>query len=244
MSGDRALAMDCSPVAIKQAGNVLLLEETQSDVVPLGDRFRALRETYTLPLPELKAAALGSAPFVLPTRPISVGQFWTFGRASDDTPSLAAVAVQAHLLVDYEAFISLIEAARPGSTADWPRTRAAVQQRRELELTMKAIRRAFQTDGDLRAAAESELAGSSYAAPTARAMQVLLDLYAGARQPLRELLRTGSQRPDAALRSRARRVGRFRHRREDGLRRPVRAAAGRAAGRFHLGRSRRTPAGT
>jgi adenylate cyclase len=165
---------------MKQAGNVLLLEETQSDVVPLGDRFRALRETYTLPLPELKAAALGSAPFVLPTRPISVGQFWTFGRATDDTPSLAAVAVQAHLLVEYEAFISLIEAARPGSTADWPRTRAAVQQRRELELTMKAIRRAFQTDGDLRAAAESELAGSSYGAPTARAVQVLLDLYAGA----------------------------------------------------------------
>ena len=34
----------------------------------------------TPPLPALKAAALGSAPFVLPTVPVRVGQFWTFDR--------------------------------------------------------------------------------------------------------------------------------------------------------------------
>jgi adenylate cyclase len=166
--------------AIERAGNVVLVEETRSEVVPLGGGLQGLRETYTPPLPELEAAALGSAPFVLPTRPISVGQFWTFGRASDDRPALAVVAVQAHLLLHYEDFVGLVEGARPGTTADWPQTQAAVQERRKLELTMTAIRRAFLADGKLRAAAQRELERGSYSATVARSLQVLLDLYAGA----------------------------------------------------------------
>jgi len=166
--------------AIDRAGNVLLLEQTESDVVPLGGGLEAWRETHTPPLPELKAAALGSAPFVLPTRPISVGQFWTFGRASDDTPSLAALAVQAHLLTQYEDFVELVAAARPGATAGWPQTLAAVQQRRELEMTMTTIRRSFQAGGELRSAVASELERRTYAPEVTRALHVLLDLYAGA----------------------------------------------------------------
>ena len=165
--------------AIEQAGNVVLLEWTESDVVPLGRNAEAWVETRKPPLPELKAAALGSAPFVLPTVPIRVGQFWTFGRASDDTASLPAVAVQAHLLPFYDDFLRLLERVQPGVTASWPQTRAAVQERRDLEITMTAIRRAFQRNDGLGRAALRELERGDYPASGRSALEVLVDLYAG-----------------------------------------------------------------
>ena len=70
-------------------------------------------------------AALGTAPFVLPTVPTTVGQFWTFGRGSDDLPSLPALALQAHLLPHYEAFTALVERARPGVVEGYGRWECA-----------------------------------------------------------------------------------------------------------------------
>ena len=172
--GDRLLA-----TAIERAGNVVLLEWTGSDVVALGSGSEGWVEKRTLPLPELKEAALGSAPFVLPTVPVVVGQSWTFGRASDDMPSLPVVVLQAHLLPYYDAFVSLVERARPGTTIGWPQTFAAVREQRELEVTVATIRRAFQNDADLRAAAERELARGGHAPAAAAALEVLIDVYAG-----------------------------------------------------------------
>jgi len=172
--GDAAFA-----AAIQRAGNVVLLEWTENDVTPIGGSSEAWVETRVPPLPELKAPALGSGPFVLPTVPFEVGQFWTFGRASDDIPSLPAVALQAHLLPHYEEFVRLVERARPGATMRWPQTRAAVQANRELEVTMTMIRRTFQDDEGLDAAVKRELEGASYAVTVNSALEVLLDLYAG-----------------------------------------------------------------
>lgn len=165
--------------SIARAGNVVLLEWTESDVKPLGGRSEAWVERRLPPLPEMKAAALGSGPFVLPTFPFKVGQFWTFGRASDDIPSLPVVALQAHLLPYYEDFVALVELARPGATTFWPHTRAAVEQRGQLEATMTAIRRTFLDDAGLGAAAKRELERANHAAPVGSALGVLLDLYAG-----------------------------------------------------------------
>ncbi len=173
-AGDELLA-----ASIERAGNVVLLEWTDSDVMPLGANAEAWVETRRPPLPELKAAALGSAPFVLPTVPIRVGQFWTFGRASDDTASLPVVALQAHLLPYYEDFLQLLERAQPGVTMPWPQTRAAVQQQRTLESTMMAIRRAFRRNDELSSAARRELERADYSKPAASALRVLIDLYAG-----------------------------------------------------------------
>lgn len=171
--GDAAFA-----ASIRRAGNVVLLDWTESDV-RRGAKSEAWVETRMPPLPEFKAAALGSGPFVLPTVPFRVGQFWTFGRGSDDIPSLPVLALQVHLLPHYEDFVALVERARPRATAPWPQTRAAVAQRGELELTMTEIRRTFQGDAALGTAAERELERANYAVPTRAALEVLLDLYAG-----------------------------------------------------------------
>jgi len=165
--------------SIERAGNVVLLEWTESDTTPVGGGAQAFVETRKPPLPELAAGALGSAPFVLPTVPIEVGQFWTFGRASDDMPGLPAVAVQAHLLPHYDDFVALVERARPGSTAQWPQTRVAVREQGELEATMTAIRRTFQSEAGLGKAAKRELERGDYPAKATTALEVLLDLYAG-----------------------------------------------------------------
>jgi len=172
--GDAAFA-----ASIERAGNVVLLEWTQSDVKQLGGNLQAWVETRVPPLPELKAASLGSAPFVLPTVPVEVDQFWTFGRASDDMPSLPVLALQAHLLPHYDEFVTLVERARPGTTATWPALPAAAEERRDLEVTMTAIRRTFQGDASLGANAKRELERGTYSATARQALEVLLDLYAG-----------------------------------------------------------------
>jgi adenylate cyclase len=164
--------------SIEHAGNVVLLERTESDVRVVENR-EVWLEKRTPPLPELKHAALGSAPFVLPTVPITVGQFWTFGRASDDQPSLPALAAQAHLLPYYEELVRLVEGARPGTTATWPKTIAAVREGRALERLMQDIRRAFAADSGLRAATQRELSHTDLPAEVASAVDVLIDLYAG-----------------------------------------------------------------
>jgi adenylate cyclase len=128
-------------------------------------------------LPNLKAAALGSAPFILPKVPIRVGQFWTFGRAAADWPSLPVVAVQAYLLGSYEAFVTELEHAKPGVSTGWPRTRAAVTAAGNLESIVETIRRAFQNDPELAAGVRSAL--DQMPLQQAAPLRVLLDVYVG-----------------------------------------------------------------
>jgi adenylate cyclase len=164
--------------AIRRAGNVLLFERLETTTIQQGPAAGSQQEQRVLPLNELKAAALGSAPFVLPTVPIRVAQFWTFGRAASDWPSLPVAAVQAYLLPHYEAFLALLERAQPGVTKTWPATREAVVAARELEGLVVSIRNAFQRDPQLATTARALLARAPQTdAP--RALQVLLDLYAG-----------------------------------------------------------------
>jgi adenylate cyclase len=172
--GDRRFAE-----SIARTGNVLLLEWTDEEVVALGEGRNGVSETQRLPLPELKAGALGSAPFVLPSVPVRVSQFWTFGRATTETPALPAVALQAALLPYYEELLAILERAEPGVTSGWPQSEAAIRAERGLELTVRSIRRAFESRPGLADAALEQLDTAALSAKSAAALAVLLDLYAG-----------------------------------------------------------------
>lgn len=175
-SGDRQFAE-----AIERAGNVVLLEDTDdSREVSVGNEAMAQIEVRTPPLAPLKAAALGSAPFILPRVPVRVGQAWTFDRVTDDRPSLPALALQAHLLPHYESFVQLLEEVRPGVTSGWPSAAAAVRQQGSLELTMGTVRRTLQADAGLRTAARAELDRRSARTEASAALLTLLNLYGGA----------------------------------------------------------------
>jgi adenylate cyclase len=158
--------------SIRGAHNVLLFERVEENASPVG-----VTEHRVLPLPDFKAGALGSAPFILPKVPIRVGQFWTFGRAAADWPSLPVVAVQAYLLGSYEAFVTELEHAKPGVSTGWPRTGAAVTAAGNLESLVESIRRAFQSNPELAAGVRSALdrMPRQQAAP----LRALLDVYSG-----------------------------------------------------------------
>ena len=165
--GDRRLAQ-----AIREAHNVLLFERLADEPSAVGTA-----ERRVLPLPELKANALGSAPFILPKVPIRVGQYWTFGRAAADWPSLPVVAIQAYLLGSYQAFVTELEHAKPGVSTGWPRTRAEVVAAGRLELLVETVRRAFQAEPALAAAVRGAL--DRMPPRQATPLRVLLDVYTG-----------------------------------------------------------------
>jgi adenylate cyclase len=162
--------------AIARAGNVVLGEEIVQDAAGAPSAPVGLIEARVLPTEALAGAALGSAPFALPTVPFAVGQFWTFG-PSGDLPSLPAVALQAYLLRHFDEFGALLASARPNLRV--PTSRAALVRAHDLSAGMRALRAAFTSDlglaADLRAALESRRADGASAA-----LEALLDLYSGA----------------------------------------------------------------
>ncbi len=162
--------------AIGAAGNVILVERTQVDSI---EGVAGVVEQRLQPLPQFKARALGSAPFVLPTVPVRVGQFWTFGRASADTASLPVVTLQAHLLPYYGEWLRILEAAAPGTTEGLPPTRADVVAGHSLERLVRSLRRAFVSNTRLAAAAREHLASAALSAEATAALRVLIDVYAG-----------------------------------------------------------------
>jgi adenylate cyclase len=172
-AGDAAFAS-----AIARAGNVVLAQRTETDSVDLGAGSAALVEQRIVPLADFDVAALATAPFVLPRVPVRVGQFWTFGLAAGDAPSLPVVVLQAHLLSSYEHFVDLLEAASPGATAQWPRSLAALDAT-GLEPTMRLIRSTFARDTGLAAAVKARLAAATVSSSTAVSLGALVDLYAG-----------------------------------------------------------------
>lgn len=156
--------------AVRRAGNVLLAERLAERSTVETSGGTALMERRTLPLRELEAAALGTAPFVLPRVPVRVGQFWTFVSDADATPSLPALALQAFLLPRYSDFLALLERARPGVTS-------ALAERytptHDLDETMRMLRAVFENDrrlaADVRALLDEERGE----------LGALVDLYAG-----------------------------------------------------------------
>jgi adenylate cyclase len=165
-AGDDALA-----AAIASAGNVILAERTEADTLALGAGSAALVERRIPPLERFESVALATAPFVLPRVPIRVGQFWTFGLASSDAPSLPAVVLQAHLLQHYDSLARAVEA---GALEDADRGLAA-----GLVPAMRAMRATFARNPALGAAARDRVALEAPAPQAAEALHALIDLYSG-----------------------------------------------------------------
>ncbi len=87
--------------SLQRAGNVILVERVRThvfDLPALAAGVAAVEvERRIPPIEPLRRAAVATAPFVLPAVPVSVRQFWVFGRGPGDTATLPAIAVTAHL---------------------------------------------------------------------------------------------------------------------------------------------------
>ncbi|HUL82450.1 MAG TPA: adenylate/guanylate cyclase domain-containing protein [Gammaproteobacteria bacterium] len=162
--------------SLARAGNVVLAEPIDQRVVGgSGSGVSGLKESRVLPVDPLAAASLGSAPFVLPTVPFAVDQFWTFG-PSGDIPSLPAVALQAFLLRDFDSFRTLLATARP--SVRLPAGRAQLVASHDLGAAMRDLRAEFRADPALAADLRDLLARQSDPDSSVD-LQALIDLYSG-----------------------------------------------------------------
>ncbi len=115
----REQAQDAALVeAVARAGNVILLERLDTDTIDLGGGAAPMqKEARISPIEPLARAALATAPFPLPRVPIKLSQFWVFGRAADDVPTLPAVAVHAYARDVHEELFARLAIARPDADA-------------------------------------------------------------------------------------------------------------------------------
>ncbi len=170
LADDRRLA-----AAIEAAGNVILLERVETSPAGKGSTFTGVIDHRLPVLPEFAAGALAIAPFTLPSVPIRIGQFWTFGRAADDTPSLPVAALQAYLRSASGDLAGLLAGRSPQAEAA---LRAVADSRsREFVKSMRAVRGEFQRDPALATGLAGLLSASD--APSAAAQRALLDVYGG-----------------------------------------------------------------
>ena len=170
--------------AIRDAGNVVLLEKLGIDSVASADR-TMLIEKRDPPIPELRRAALATAPFPLPVVPIKVSQFWVFGPTDPSILTLPAVALHAYALDVHDEFVSLLREVRPGA-ASWLATRQSLHGQGALSNLGSQIRALFASDTSLAKEMRSRLSeagtgpGRFDLSDAERSkLHALIDLYAG-----------------------------------------------------------------
>jgi adenylate cyclase len=165
--------------AVRRAGNVILAERVETEDVGLdGSGLRAVVDIRRQPVAQLKAAALATAPFTLPTVPVRLNQFWTFGRAAGDAPSLPVAALQVFLLPYYDEFAALLGEVRPALREEIAASHAAIGSTGDLGAHMRKIRAEFQRDPELAPALRAVLRASPDD-QRGHALRVLVDLYGG-----------------------------------------------------------------
>lgn len=111
--------------AVGAAGNVVLLERLRIESHVAGPNGRVMQvEQRDPPIPELRRAALATAPFPLPRVPIKVSQFPVYGPTDPNVPTLPAAALLAYSVDLHETLLDLVEALRPGTVSALRRPQA------------------------------------------------------------------------------------------------------------------------
>jgi adenylate cyclase len=122
---DQALA-----AAMRQAGNVVLVDALREETVPLPDKTGGSRKELRIekqipPIPLLEDAAVAHAAFPLP-KASRVNAYWTFKASAGDSPALPVVAFQVYGLRVYEKFLALLQETMPARAVKLPASRDAV----------------------------------------------------------------------------------------------------------------------
>ncbi|HEU4617236.1 MAG TPA: CHASE2 domain-containing protein, partial [Gammaproteobacteria bacterium] len=175
--GDQRLA-----TAIETAGNVVLLERVQSETVDLaraGGSGSAVVEHRVPPIEPLDRAALATGPFTLPVVPIRVGQFWAFGRAGGNTPTLPVAVLHGIAQPALDDLIDLAKSARPNLGAAFESLRHEMHARGGLARAIRGLKDTFRRDDRLGIDVRAAIAARDPAAERRRLLDALVDVYAG-----------------------------------------------------------------
>jgi len=101
-AGDQAFAN-----ALRNAGNVLLFARSDRQLIELGNGTTADRQVLLQPLPPLAAAALGTAPLILPKIPARIDRFFLRHPA---LPDHATLPVRAYMQLHADAVLPAVDA--------------------------------------------------------------------------------------------------------------------------------------
>ncbi len=131
--------------AIRNAKNVVLGEFLRMRILPLKESKGVYAaglnvEELVEPIPLLKDAAAGHAPFPLPKVPAKVSQYWLFKTSAEDIATLPVVAFQLHALSVYPGFTKLLRKVDSALVEKLPKNKAAIIDSKNVETLIRFIR--------------------------------------------------------------------------------------------------------
>ncbi len=147
--GDQAFAD-----AIKNAGNVVLFADLESEQKPIPELRENgaegfIKESMTPPIPLLANAAQAVVPFTLPKIPHQVRQYWTFREASGGAPTLPVVSLQLFASPVIEDFLDLVRNLRPDYEHLLPSSADIRREQKGILPLMRTLQSLFAEDPEL-----------------------------------------------------------------------------------------------
>jgi adenylate cyclase len=174
--------------AIKKARNVVLAEPLRAKELPASDGGGSYGGVHRIvnprkPIPVLSQSAVATAPFVLPSLPVKVNQYWTFQTAAGDLPTFPVVAFQLYALPVYDDFVRLFEQAGSEQAGKLPRDAVRAIQSKGAARFMRDIRAIFESDSSIAGKMLQQLEHTNRSDRNkSRLLKSLVELYSGANQ--------------------------------------------------------------
>jgi adenylate cyclase len=161
--------------AIARAGRVAIVEYLDREEYSLGTT-KAWRETAIPPIQLIKDAALATAPFPLPRRPVRVNAYSPFPLHAGEIAVLPVVAFQIYAL---HAYAKLHELCPEGLVAPAPALQTDPADPRAFEQLVNALRKIATTDSETKRALLRCAHSLGAADPSSkRTIESLVDVYA------------------------------------------------------------------
>jgi len=151
--------------AVRRAGNVILFELLEKEIVPLGagnvsGSAELIVEKRVPPVRVLADAALGLSPFALPKTPVKVSQAWLFKPEAGGAPTLPLVVLHAHTRAAHRGLFALIESLDPAAGEEILRARSEAGGGGDLGREVRRLRALFLRDPSLAERLTARLQGS------------------------------------------------------------------------------------
>ena len=176
--------------ALRNAHNVVLFQYLHREILPLGTADAASTEAaiekLTSPLPVLRDAAFGLAPFPLPKVPAKVNHFVLFKSELGNAPTVPVTMLQTYTLPVYDTLLSLLQTRLHTLPANLPVTAQQLRQQGNVQHTVTQLRELFLTHPQLANALHPQI-------------NLLANINDAQRRQLQALLRMYSMRDSAYL---------------------------------------------
>lgn len=165
--------------AIQQAGNVLLFQYLKKAPLSVAQDDRrtdniGIIESLISPLPVLEKAALGLAPFPLPTVPARINHYILFKPALGDIATLPVLGLLVHTLPVYAELLTALKTVISDQVSSLPTSIEQIHQTKSIQQLSQALRQLFLHNPGLKPRLLPHIQHS----PQANALKALITAYA------------------------------------------------------------------